>query len=72
MRSMLSEQPDIGGILWVADFLVDGYVGLEEGMFGLHFEFFGQGFEVFFHCILFLGFRDVIGSSHLGTKILKK
>ena len=69
---MLSEQPDIGGILWVAGLMVDGYVGLEEGMFGLHFEFFGQGFEVFFHCILFLGFRDVIGSSHLGTKILKK
>ena len=69
---MLSEQPDIGGILGVAGLMVDGYVGLEEGMFGLHFEFFGQGFEVFLHCFLFLGFRDVIGSSHLGTKILKK
>ena len=69
---MLSEQPDVGGILWVADLMVDGYVGLEEGMFGLHFEFFDQGFEVFLHCFLFLGFRDVIDSSHLGTKILKK
>ena len=69
---MLSEQPDVGCILGVAGLMVDGYVGLEEGMFGLHFEFFGQGFEVFFHCILFLGFRDVIGSSHLGTKIIKK
>ena len=57
MRSMLSEQPDVGGILWVADFLVDGYVGLEEGMFGLHFEFFGQGFEVFLHCFLLFVFR---------------
>ena len=69
---MLSEQPDVGGILRVADLMVDGYVGLEEGMLGLHFEFFGQGFEVFLHCFLFLGFRDVIDSSHLGTKILKK
>ena len=69
---MLSEQPDVGGILWVAELMVDGYVGLEEGMFGLHFEFFGQGFEVFLHCFLFLGFRDVIDSSHLGTKILDK
>ena len=68
---MLSEQPDFGCILLVAGLMVDGNVGLEEGMFGLHFEFFGQGFEVFLHCFLFLGFRDVIGSSLFGTKILK-
>ena len=45
---MLSEQPDVGCILGVAGLMVDGYVGLEEGMFGLHFEFFGQGLRYFF------------------------
>ena len=57
---MLSEPPDVGGILWVADLMVDGYVGLEDGMFGRHFAFFGQGFEALCHCFLFLGFRDFV------------